>query len=262
LGGIRVLDLTRILAGPIAARTLAEHGADVLMVVAQHLPQTAENVIDTSHGKRSCFLDLRRESDADTLRALARDADVFSQGYRPGIIDRHGFGPQALAELRPGIVYLSVSCYGLDGPFSERAGWEQVAQTVSGICHEGGEDGPALLPAAANDYTTGYLGAYGVLLALARRAREGGSYHVEVSLCRSAQYIYGFGKTAVDERPQPPSVDELDALRMQSAPVHGPFRHLAPILKLSETPARWDRPTAVLGGDEPRWLGVWPALSD
>lgn len=253
LGGVRVLDLTRILAGPIAARTLAEHGADVLMVAAQHLPQTPENVIDTSHGKRSCFLDLRREADAETLRQLARETDVFSQGYRPGIIDRHGFGPQALAQLRPGIVYLSVSCFGLDGPFSERAGWEQVAQTVSGICHEGSEDGPMLLPAAANDYTTGYLGAYGVLLALARRAREGGSYHVEVSLCRSAQYIYGLGKTAVDEVARPPSEAELDALRMRSDPKHGPIRHLAPVLQLSETPPRWERPTPVLGGDQPRW---------
>ncbi|MFT5173378.1 MAG: crotonobetainyl-CoA:carnitine CoA-transferase CaiB-like acyl-CoA transferase [Gammaproteobacteria bacterium] len=256
LGGVRVLDLTRILAGPIAARTLAEHGADVLMVAAEHLPQTPENVIDTSHGKRSCFLDLRREADVETLRQLARRTDVFSQGYRPGIIERHGFGPQALAELRPGIVYLTVSCYGLDGPFSQRAGWEQVAQTVSGICHDGNDKGPALLPAAANDYTTGYLGAYGVLLALARRAREGGSYHVEVSLCRSAQYIYDLGKTATGEFTQAPDEAEVDALRMRSEPARGPIRHLAPVLNMSETATRWERPTPVLGGDEPSWPEV------
>ncbi|MFT5445638.1 MAG: crotonobetainyl-CoA:carnitine CoA-transferase CaiB-like acyl-CoA transferase [Gammaproteobacteria bacterium] len=254
LGGIRVLDLTRILAGPIAARTLAEHGADVLMIAAQHLPQTAENAIDTSHGKRSCFLDLRRTADAETLRTLVRDTDVFSQGYRPGVMQGYGFTPQALTELRPGIVYLTVSCYGLDGPFRERAGWEQVAQTVSGICHEGSDQGPALLPAAANDYTTGYLGAYGVLLALARRARDGGSYHVEVSLCRSAQYIYAQGKTAGDVPHQALSKADLDALRMRSNPVHGPFRHLAPVIKLSETPPHWDRPTPVLGSDQPCWL--------
>jgi crotonobetainyl-CoA:carnitine CoA-transferase CaiB-like acyl-CoA transferase len=254
LTGIRVLDLTRILAGPIAARTLAEHGAEVLMVAAEHLPQTPENVIDTSHGKRSCFLDLRRDSDLETLRQLARGTDVFSQGYRPGIIERHGFGPQALAQLRPGIVYLTVSCFGLDGPFSERAGWEQVAQTVSGICHDGSDEGPKLLPAAANDYTTGYLGAYGVMLALARRAREGGSYHVEVSLCRSAQYIYDLGKTDVDEHPQMPNDAELDALRIRSDPARGPIRHLAPVLQMSETSPHWDRPTPVLGGDQPSWL--------
>jgi crotonobetainyl-CoA:carnitine CoA-transferase CaiB-like acyl-CoA transferase len=125
---------------------------------------------------------------------------------------------------------------------------------VSGICHDGSDEGPKLLPAAANDYTTGYLGAYGVMLALARRAREGGSYHVEVSLCRSAQYIYDLGKTDVDEHPQMPNDAELDALRIRSDPARGPIRHLAPVLQMSETSPHWDRPTPVLGGDQPSWL--------
>ena len=102
LAGIRALDLTRILAGPIAARTLAEHGADVLMVTADGLPQVKEHVLDTSHGKRSTFLDLKRPEDAARLKELARGADVFSQGYRPGIMRSFGFGPEALAALRPG----------------------------------------------------------------------------------------------------------------------------------------------------------------
>ncbi len=185
LSGIRALDLTRILAGPISARSLAEHGADVLMVTAPHLPQIAEHVIDTSHGKRSCFLDLRDNKDAEKLKLLASDADIFTQGYRPGILASHGFAPDDLATIRPGIIYVSISCFGADGPFSHRAGWEQVAQTVTGIA-------PKALPNAQNyslpppnDYTTGYLAAYGVLLALARRARDGGSYHVRVSLCQS-----------------------------------------------------------------------------
>ena len=184
LEGIRALDLTRILAGPMAARTLAEQGADVLMVTAERLPQIAEHVLDTNHGKRSCFLDLAKAEDAATLKALAKGADVFSQGYRPGMLQKLGFGPEELAKHRPGIIYVSISCYGADGPFSHRGGWEQVAQTMTGLCHEGRTparpDGPALLPAAACDYTTGYLAAYGALLALARRAREGGSYHVRV----------------------------------------------------------------------------------
>ena len=150
LSDVRVLDLTRILAGPIAARTLAEHGADVLMVTAEHLPQIPEHVLDTSHGKRSCFLNLNDADQAEQLRALVRDADVFSQGYRPGMLERLGFGPQALAEIRPGIIYSSVSCYGADGPFSHRAGWEQVAQTMTGIAFQGrnqdNPDRPALLP--------------------------------------------------------------------------------------------------------------------
>lgn len=254
LSGIRALDLTRILAGPVAARTLAEHGADVLMVTAEHLPQILEHVTDTSHGKRSCFLDLKTAGDAAQLRELVRGADVFSQGYRPGVMDKLGFAPEQLAELRPGIVALSITCFGDGGPLSHRAGWEQVAQTVTGICQEGREDGPALLPAAACDYTTGYLGAYGVMLALARRAREGGSYHVRVSLCRSGMFIHRQGKTEFGETDTGPSETELDAIRTQTQTAGEPLRHLGPILRLSETPPGWDRPTPVLGGDAPEWL--------
>lgn len=253
LDGVRVLDLTRILAGPIAARTLAEHGADVLMVAASHLPKVKEHVLDTSHGKRSCFLDLREADDVARLKALAGTTDVFSQGYRPGMLEGMGFGPDDLAALRPGIVYLSISCFGADGPFSHRAGWEQVAQTVTGILHEGAEDRPALLPAAACDYTTGYLGAYGVLLALARRAREGGSYHVRVSLCQSGMFIYRQGKVEFSEPDLDLSRDELDAIRVHSDTEQGPIKHLGPVLRLSETPPAWSRPTPVLGGDAPEW---------
>ena len=255
LSGIRTLDLTRILAGPIAARTLAEHGADVLMVTAEHLPQITEHVMDTCHGKRSCFLDLKTRDDAARLMGLVRGADVFSQGYRPGMLSGLGFGPEDLAIARPGIVYLSISCFGADGPFSHRAGWEQVAQTVTGICNEGGVDRPALLPAAACDYTTGYLGAYGVLLALARRAREGGSYHVRVSLCQSGMFIYRQGKTEFDEPDMDLSGAELDALRIETTPAYGALRHLGPVLHLSETAPHWVRPSPVLGADEPAWLG-------
>lgn len=125
LSGIRVLDLTRILAGPTAARTLAEHGADVLMVTADGLPQIPHAIVDTNHGKRSTYLDLKNPADNAKLKELVRDADVFSQGYRPGTIGTMGFSPEELAEVRPGIVYTSISCYGADGPFSHRAGWSR-----------------------------------------------------------------------------------------------------------------------------------------
>ena len=257
LDGIRVLDLTRILAGPVCARTLAEHGAEVLMIAAEGVPQIPEHVMDTSHGKRSTFLDLKTADGAARLRALVKEADVFSQGYRPGIMAKHGFSPEELARIRPGIIATSISCYGADGPFSHRGGWEQVAQTMTGILHEGRikerPDGPALLPAAACDYTTGYLGAYGVMLALARRAKEGGSWHVRVSLCQSGMFVYrqgmmefpGFGR----EIPEA----ELDRIRIETRPRSGPLRHLGPLLRMSETQPRWIRPTPVLGGDRPEW---------
>jgi CoA-transferase family III len=260
LSGIRALDLTRILAGPMAARTLAEHGADVLMVTVERLPQIPEHVLDTSHGKRSCFLDLVQREDGDRLRTLIREADVFSQGYRPGVIAKLGFGPEEVAALRPGIIYASINCYGANGPFSHRGGWEQVAQTMTGLCIEGQTaerpDGPALLPAAACDYTTGYLAAYGILLALAKRALEGGSYHVRVSLCQSGMFIYRQGKVAFPGLDLDLSAEELDAISIETRPKSGPLRHLGPLLKLSEAQPHWTRPTPHLGGDMAEWLEV------
>ena len=253
LSGIRALDLTRILAGPIAARTLAEHGAEVLMVTAERLPQIPQHVMDTSHGKRSCFLDLANAGDASRLKQLVRSADVFSQGYRPGMLKKLGFAPEDLAAIRPGLIYNSISCYGPDGPFSHRAGWEQVAQTMTGICHDNNPQRPHLLPAAACDYTTGYLAAYGILLALARRAREGGSYHVRVSLCQSGMLIHRQGKVDYPAENMDLSPAEIDAIRIETKPQSGPLRHLGPILKLSETQPYWARPTPRLGGDAPEW---------
>jgi crotonobetainyl-CoA:carnitine CoA-transferase CaiB-like acyl-CoA transferase len=254
LSGIRVLDLTRILAGPICARTLAEHGADVLMVAAKHLPQVPEHVMDTSHGKRSCFLDLNRAGDRDTIRRLIGQADVFSQGYRPGIMDRFGLSPEELARERPGIIYVSISCYGHGGPFSDRGGWEQIAQCATGICLDNGEERPKLLPASACDYTTGYNGAYGVLLALARRAREGGSYHVRVSLCRSGMYLYQQGHVQYPRPDLGLSEAELDSIMIETTGGHGTLKHLAPVLRLSETRPHWERPSPVLGSSAPAWL--------
>jgi len=257
LSGIKALDLTRILAGPITGRTLAEHGADVLMVSAPHLPQVWSYVGDTSHGKRSCFLDLRNDGDKDTLLDLVKGADVFSQGYRPDTIGQLGFGPEQLAEARPGLIYVSISCYGADGPFSHRAGWEQIAQIMTGIAAEEmqalSNGKPNILPVAANDYITGYLGAYGALLALGRRAREGGSYHVRVSLCQTAMMIYALGK--LDNLPDELGLNpaEIDALSIETDCHIGRIKHLGPLLSLSETAPQWALPTPKLGAGKPIW---------
>jgi len=258
LSGIKVLDLTRILAGPIAARTLAEHGADVLMVTAENLPQVHAYVADTSHGKRSCFVDIKENDGARKLKDLIIGADIFSQGYRPGAMEKLGFGPEELSEIRPGLIYLSINCYGFDGEFSDRGGWEQVAQIMTGLTTM--DDGsnkmnpPSLLPAAANDYITGYLGAYGALLALARRAKEGGSYHVRVSLCQTAMMIYRNGKIQDGVVPEELTLREIDDLSILSRTHLGEAKHLAPVLNLSETPPFWKMPTPKLGGYKAEWL--------
>ncbi|MFG1317527.1 CoA transferase [Xanthobacter autotrophicus] len=260
MAGLRVLDLTRILAGPTAGLSLAEHGADVLMVTAPHLPQVPAFVRDTSHGKRSTFLDFTSPAEAAQLRTLVRDADVFIDGYRPGRLAARGFGAEDLMKLRPGLVHVSVNCFGSGGPFADRAGWDQVAQAVTGICHTQGEamgrGRPELTPVFMCDFITGFLGAFGAMLALARRAREGGSYRVQVSLCQSAMLLQREGLVAdFADAAGRLTPAEFEALAVHvDGTCYGDLKTLGPVLRMSETPCRWSRPTPRLGGDQPEWM--------
>jgi crotonobetainyl-CoA:carnitine CoA-transferase CaiB-like acyl-CoA transferase len=264
LSGIRVLDLTRVLAGPTCARTLAEHGAEVLKITAAHLPSLGRQEYDTGHGKLSAQLDLREEKDKDTLRALVRDADVFSQGYRPGTLGSRGFSPEAVAQLRPGIVAVSLSAFSHVGPWAARRGFDTVIQTVSGITTRQGElfpgaqAGPQFYPVSAIDYLTGYLMAFGTMAALARRSREGGSWLVRISLAQVGRWLVSRGEVPEADLKNVPNdftAEELERWSMTSETPVGRLRHLAPVLQLSETPPRWARPTVPLGFHQP----VWPA---
>lgn len=255
LSGVRVLDLTRVLAGPTCARTLASYGASVLRVGAPGLPTIPLFVADTGFGKRSTHLDLTQPDAAQTLRRLLRDSDVFSQGYRSGAMDRLGFGVTDVAQLRPGIVYVSINCYGHEGAWRQRPGWEQLAQTVTGMARTQGEDvdeqgRPTLLPAAVTDYTTGYLAAFGALAALERRARVGGSYWVRVSLARTAMWIRQLGpRRTLGARPLADA--EIAAWQEAMDTPWGPVRYLRPAVSLSAMPARWDTPPVPVGTHAP-----------
>jgi crotonobetainyl-CoA:carnitine CoA-transferase CaiB-like acyl-CoA transferase len=252
LDGVRVLDLTRILAGPTNGRTLAEHGADVLLVNSPNLDNVAPFVMDTSHGKRSTFLDLDDPDDSARLLDLAASADVFAQGYRGGAMDRRGLGPEELATRRPGLVYVTMNCYGDVGPWRQRPGWEQLAQTVSGIAAAQGGDGPpTLIPAAACDYTTGYLAALGTMAALWRRSHEGGSYHVRASLCQTAMW---FARASRVDREAATGFGDVAEFLVTTDTPFGRLRHLGPIAQLSATPPHWALPTTPLGTHAPEWL--------
>ena len=264
LSGVRVLDLTRVIAGPTCARTLAEHGADVLKVAARHLPSLGRQEYDTGHGKLSTYLDLREEKDKDILRGLVREADVFAQGYRPGTIANRGFSPEALARLRPGIVAVSLSAFGHVGPWAARRGFDTVIQTVSGITHRQGElfpgaaPGPQFYPVSAIDFLTGYLMAFGTMVALGRRAREGGSWLVRISLAQVGRWLVGRGQVpeaALANVPKDFAPEEIARWSMVSHTPVGRLQHLAPSLRMSETPPRWARTMVPLGHSEP----VWPA---
>ena len=262
LSGIRVLDLTRVLAGPTCARTLAEHGADVLKITAAHLPNIGYQEYDTGHGKLSSNLDLREQRDLETLRGLVRESDVFSQGYRPGTLGTRGLSPQELAQLRPGIVYVSLSAFSHVGPWASRRGFDTVVQTVSGITSRQGDlfpgavPGPQFYPVSAIDYLTGYLMAFGALVALERRTREGGSWLVRISLAQVGHWLVGRGQVPDNELKDVPgefTSAELDRWSMESHTPVGRLRHLGPVVRLSETPPRWARPSVPLGYNEPVW---------
>src|SRR5262249_14112630 len=153
-------------------------GAEVLKISGQHLPHSGEIEIDTGLGKRAAFLDLREARDIATLAALIRDgrSDVFSQSYRPGTLAARGFGAEELAALRPGIVAVELSAWGGAGPWAARRGFDTIVQCASGMAMIEGGDKPRLLPVSAIDYVSGYLMAMGAMVALLRRAREGGSW--------------------------------------------------------------------------------------
>src|SRR5580700_5622937 len=262
LSGIRVLDLTRVLAGPTCARTLAEHGADVLKITGAHLPNIGYQEFDTGHGKLSAHLDLRQPRDLDILKGLVREADVFSQGYRPGTLGNRGLSPEELSKLRPGLVYVSLCAFSHVGPWAARRGFDTVVQNVSGITSRQGElfpgtaPGPQFYPVSAIDYLTGYLMAFGAMVALARRAREGGSWLVRISLAQTGRWLVGRGEVPEAELKDVPkefSPEELQRWSMETNTPVGRLKHLKPTVQLSETPPYWARPSVPLGYNEPAW---------
>jgi crotonobetainyl-CoA:carnitine CoA-transferase CaiB-like acyl-CoA transferase len=255
LSGLRVLELTRVLAGPVGGAAMASHGADVLRVTASHLPGYPDSVdIDTGHGKLSTQLDLRREDQRTVLLDLIKDADVFSQSYRPGALAALGLSLQDLMALRPGLVYVTLSAYGHAGPWNQRRGFDSLLQSVSGmVAEESGDGPPRHMPAQALDYVSGYFVALGAMAGLLRRAREGGSYIVRVSLAQTGRWIDGLGRVPMTPRQPDLAESDLQDLMLETDAPAGRLRFLSPAVQLSETPARWLRPSVPLNHDPPRW---------
>src|SRR6266446_1698626 len=239
LAGVRVLDLSRVIAGPVAGRTLAVHGADVLLISGPDLPAIPWLTIDTGRGKLASFVELKREQGRVVLRDLLASADIFSQGYRPSALASLGFSPEDAARISPGIVYVSLSAYGHAGPWAERRGFDSLVQTATGFNHAEGRaagiDGPKELPAQMLDHATGYLMAFGAMMARARQSREGGSWHVRVSLAQTGRWLWNLGRVADGFK-----TEDLkgDAVR--------PFVEAVPS-------GFWARPAMPLGSHPPQW---------
>ena len=257
LAGVRVLDLSRVIAGPVAGRALAVHGADVLLISGPDLPTIPWLTIDTGRGKLTSFVELKSEEGQEVLRNLLAQADIFSQGYRPRALASLGFSPEDAARISPGIVYVSLSAYGHSGPWAERRGFDSLVQTATGFNHAEGQavgiEGPKELPAQMLDHATGYLMAFGAMMAKARQSREGGSWHVRVSLTQTGRWLWNLGRLA----------DGLKTEKLKGAAVlpfmeevpsgFGSLRSVSHCAALSKTPAFWARPAMPLGSHPPQW---------
>ena len=261
LAGVRVLDLSRVIAGPVAGRTLAVHGADVLLIFGPDLPAIPWLTIDTGRGKLSSFVELKSEQGRDVFRGLLAQADIVSQGYRPKSIAALGFSPEEAAKINPGIVYVSMSAYGHAGPWAERRGFDSLVQTSTGFNHAEGQaagvEGPKELPAQMLDHATGYLMAFGAMMAKARQSREGGSWHVRVSLAQTGRWLWNLGRVADGFKTEDLKSETVTPFIEEIPSGFGPLRSVKHSAVLSKTPAFWARPAMPLGSHPPQW----PALA-
>ncbi|MEU6556800.1 CoA transferase [Streptomyces sp. NPDC046915] len=247
--GLRVLDLTRVLAGPVATRTLALLGAQVLRVDPPHLPELSDQHADTGFGKRSATLDLA--TDRQAFEELLAAADVVVTGYRPGALDRFGLSPEALAERQPGLVVAQVSAWGGYGPWSGRRGFDSLVQVATGIAAvEGSAGRPGALPAQALDHGTGYLLAAAVLRALTEQSYDGGGRVVRLALARTARWLTD---EAAPEAGGDLPYDGPDAWLAETDSRLGRLRYARPPVSFAGGPADWARPPVPWGTDAARW---------
>ncbi|MCG2592933.1 CoA transferase [Ramlibacter sp. XY19] len=254
LEGVKVIELTRILAGPVGGRALAAYGADVMLVNAPHLPNI-EAIADTSRGKRSAHIDLRVGEGRAAMDKLLEEAHVFVQGYRPGALQRLGYGVEEVAAKRPGIVYVSLTAYGTQGPWANRRGFDSLVQTATGFNRAeaeaaGDASKPKAMPMQILDEATGYLIAFGAAAALARQQEQGGTWHVQVSLAQTGHWLRSLGRVAEGFAVQPP---DLGPWLENSASGFGELRGVRHSARLSRTPAAWTRPSMPPGSASPRW---------
>ncbi|OSD02387.1 CoA-transferase family III [Trametes coccinea BRFM310] len=285
LDGIRVLDLTRVLAGPVCGRTLAAHGADVLWVTSPQLPSLPNLDVDTSRGKRTTQLDLNDSADRDTFASLTENADVFLQAYRPGSLAGKEFGVEDVVKMRPGIVYASLCAYGWDGPWKSRRGFDSLVQTATGFnvaeaeayaAYTGDNAAPRPLPPKpfplqALDHVAGYMLAFGIQAALHRTITEGGSWEVRVSLAAVGQWIRSLGQLDSvaafrDGRPLPPrSMQDSEVSRFavkveqakgdrELSSAQKTMTALSHAAKLSITPVREGEAPMRLNAHAAEWL--------
>ncbi|MEV5314578.1 CoA transferase [Streptomyces sp. NPDC052610] len=251
--GLRVLDLSRVLAGPVATRTLALLGADVLRLDPPSLPELPDQHADTGFGKRSATLGLA--ADRRVFEELLAAADVVVTGYRPGALDRFGLSPEALVERRPGLVVAQVSAWGAYGPWGGRRGFDSLVQAATGIAVvEGTPEQPGALPAQALDHGSGHLLAAAVLRALTEQSYDGCGRFVRLALARTARWLTQEVTAGGDtDTREPGSHDDAGAWLAERDSRIGRLRYALPPVAFEGGPEDWARPPGPLGADAARW---------
>lgn len=275
LRGLRVVELTRVIAGPVAGRTLAAHGADVIWVTSAGLEDQPSLDRDMGRGKRTVRLDLGKAADFARLENLLADADVFLQSYRPGSLARRGLSPEKLAAMKSqsqknkskktGIITASLSAYGPSGPWSQRRGFDSLVQTCSGLNvseaqHAGQGEMARPLPCQALDHASGYFLAAGIAAAVYRQAREGGSWDVSVSLAGTGKFLRGLGQFEGDVGfregvGMPKGQEDVDAAWLEDRECgFGVIRGLKHSAQVVGVEVGWDIMPKPLGEDRAEWL--------
>ena len=244
LSGMRVLDLTRIIAGPVGSRFLAAHGAEVLRIDPPGFEEGAALLVETTLGKRCATLDLKDAPDRKVFGALLTGADVLMHGYRPGAMEALGYSAETLHALNPALVIVRHDAYGWTGPWAQRRGFDSLVQMSSGIAHPGSDSAPTPLPAQALDHGTGYL-----LAAAACRALTSGRASARLSLARTARVLVDLGMAERSDEKSGGATDIYEGGDTAWGPV---LRVRSPGV-IDGHIVSWRMPAGPLGRHEPRW---------
>lgn len=253
LAGVRILDLTRVIAGPVSTRLLAALGADVLRIDPPSLPELPDQFVDTAFGKRSAVADLGLPGNQAALSILLARADVVITGYRRGSLHRFGLDPASLLAARPELAVVTLNSWGNEGPWADRRGFDSIVQAAGGIAHlygTTGDDGgwrPGALPVQALDHATGYGAAAAALTLLTRRRLDGTGGVARMSLARTAEELFSL----------PPNRDEPRDLPAPdyrtTASSHGELRYVRPPLLLDGGPLDYSVPPPPYGSSDLVW---------
>jgi hypothetical protein len=256
LSGIRILDLTRVVAGPVCTRFLAGYGANVLRIDPRGFSEVGALLPETTVGKRRAVLDLRAEPDRRTFEALVSTADVLVHGYRAGALEHLGFGAEWRRLVNPSLIDVSLDAYGFTGPWAARRGFDSLVQMSTGIAERGrramNTEQPYPLPAQALDHGCGYLMAAAVCRGLARRIDEGRGSTFRLSLARTAKLLADLGDDG-DIRAPDLDLAAVDRFRERAETRLGTVRRVRCPGSLDGFEPRWAREAGPLGVDPPAW---------